>query len=60
MVSPKPPPGTVCLDASCATVIEQRREEATAAAQLVAPQPADLGEGDALDALHVETPDSRD
>jgi DNA-directed RNA polymerase subunit beta' len=42
------------------TVIEQRREEATAAAQLVAPQPANLGEGDALDALHVETPDSRD
>jgi DNA-directed RNA polymerase subunit beta' len=41
-------------------VIEQRREEATAAAQLAAPQATDLSEGEVLDTLHVETPDSRD
>jgi DNA-directed RNA polymerase subunit beta' len=41
-------------------VIEQRRDEATAAAQLIAPQPTDLSEGEVLDTLHVETPDSRD
>jgi DNA-directed RNA polymerase subunit beta' len=42
------------------TVIEQRRDEATAAAQLIAPQVTDLADGEVLDTLHVETPDSRD
>jgi DNA-directed RNA polymerase subunit beta' len=38
-------------------VIEQRREEATAAAQLAAPQPVEMADGDAFDALLVGTPE---
>ncbi|EYD76852.1 DNA-directed RNA polymerase beta' subunit [Rubellimicrobium mesophilum DSM 19309] len=38
-------------------VIEQRREEATAAAQLAAPQAMDMGEAQDLDSLLVDTPE---
>jgi DNA-directed RNA polymerase subunit beta' len=45
-------------------VIDQRRDEASAAAQLAAPQPADLSadrpDADAFDRLMAGTPDSRD
>ncbi|TNC46542.1 DNA-directed RNA polymerase subunit beta' [Rubellimicrobium rubrum] len=42
------------------TVIEQRREEATAAVALAAPQQTDLSDGDAFETLMVDTPESRD
>jgi DNA-directed RNA polymerase subunit beta' len=42
------------------TVIEQRREEASAAVALAAPQPSNVADGEAFDTLMVDTPESRD